>query len=189
MSTARQTGHRAIALVPARGVRVETGRLTVGNYLDDWLASRVSLRPSTLRSYEGHVRLYLKPGLGGLKLAELRYADVERVFARLAHEGRIKPATMKRVHATLNKALNDAVRRHLLVVNHAQHVELPSAAKRPFTIWTPSQLAYFLDATREERFWPFYRLASFTGMRRGELAGLRWDDVELDRRAARIRGR
>ena len=186
----RREAERALAAAldaEARGVRVQTGRLTVGQYLDDWLESRVRLRPSTARSYEAHVRLYLRPGLGGLKLTDLRHSDVERIFARLVQEGRIKPATIKRVHATLSKALNDAVRRNLLGVNHAQHVELPVVTKRPFTIWTPSQLAYFLSATRDDRLWPIYRLAAFTGMRRGELAGLRWDDVDLDRGAVHVR--
>ena len=164
----------------ARGVRVDTGRLTVGAYLDEWLASRLRLRPSTARSYEAHLRLYLKPALGALRLADLRHADIDRVFAALVTEGRLSPTTLKRVHATLNKALNDAVKRHLLVVNPAAHVELPRAHAKGFDIWTPTQLADFLHETRDDRHWPLYRLAAFTGMRRGELAGLRWVDVDND---------
>lgn len=156
------------------------GDLTVGEYLDEWLAGRLKLRPSTTRSYEAHVRLYLKPALGHLRLSDVRHADVDRMFASLIADGRLTPASLRRVHATLNKAMNDAVRRNLRVFNPAGHVELPTASRTRFEVWTPTQLAEFLTATRDDRHWPLYRLAAMTGLRRGELAGLRWADLDLD---------
>lgn len=171
---------RAALEAAQNGLRVDTGRLTVGEYLDEWLAGRHKLRPSTTRSYEAHVRLYLKPALGHQRLSDVRHADVDRMFASLIAGGRLTPASLRRVHATLSKAMNDAVRRNLRVFNPAAHVELPTASRTRFAVWTPTQLAEFLTATRDDRHWPLYRVAAMTGLRRGELAGLRWADLDLD---------
>ncbi len=82
---------RAALEAEENGLRVDTGRLTVGEYLDEWLAGRHKLTPSTARSYEAHVRLYLKPALGRLRLSDVRHADVDRLLGALIADDRLTP--------------------------------------------------------------------------------------------------
>jgi hypothetical protein len=110
-----------------------------------WLASRVSLRASTLSGYAAHVEEYLDPHLGGVPLRELSIGDVQRMFAsimRCGASGRpVTPATLHRIHATLRAALNAAVRARHVDDNPARYVELPQARRPHAVVWTPTQIA------------------------------------------------
>ena len=84
---ARQALNQALAAVTQSGY-VEPTRLTVGEYLDQWIAGKAGLRSNTRRSYQGHIDLYLKPGLGHVRLTELRDVHIERLYAVLPLVGR-----------------------------------------------------------------------------------------------------
>lgn len=170
------------------GIDVET-RLTVGEYLESWLASKRSLRPSTAKSYRYHIRLYLNPLLGHVRLRELRAHQVDVLIDELSKTRGarvLSSATVRRIYSTLRVALNDAVRRRLIPYNPAEHVDLPTERRAPVTVWTSEQVAQFLSASRNDRLYPAYHLVVMSGMRRGEVCGLRWSDVDLDRGLLRI---
>jgi hypothetical protein len=117
--------------------------LRTGEWLERWLASRVSLRASTSRGYAAHVRGYLVPYLGGIALAELSPADVQGMFTAIirgdAALGRpVSAATLRRIHATLRAALNAAVRAGLITSNPGRWPELPAAARPRPQVWTPA---------------------------------------------------
>jgi integrase len=183
---------------PARG-------MTSGEWLQRWLASRVSLRASTSRGYAAHVRGYLVPYLGGIPLAELSPGDVQAMFtaiirgeAALGHP--VGAATLRRIHATLRAALNAAVRAGLISVNPGRWPELPRAVRPRPQVWTPAlterwqrdgwrpgvgvwtaeQTAQFLRTVRGHRLYALFHLIALRGLRRGEAAGLRWSDLDLD---------
>ncbi len=169
---------------------------TVGEWLTEWLDGQVQLRASTRRSYAAHVRLYLAPHLGHVRLQDLEAGHVERMYAavragnaRRASEGEreVGPATVKRIHATLMTSLNTAVRRRVLPYNPAQHVELEASQRPKVQPWQVEELGAFLDATSTDRLGPMYELVAFAGLRRGEAVGLRWCDVDLARRVVHIR--
>ena len=114
--------------------------LTTGEWLSRWLATRVSVRASTSRSYAAHVRGYLVPYLG-IPLAALSGGDVQAMFTAIARDvtalGRpVSAATLHRVHATLRAALNGAVRAGLITVNPGRWPELPKAARPRPQVWT-----------------------------------------------------
>jgi integrase len=164
------------------GVDVAT-RLTLGDYLDHWLEGKRALRPSTLRSYREHIQLYLRPRLGSLRLREVRPDDVDRLLADLSTGQRrrsLSAATQRRIYATLRAALNDAVARRLLAYNPVLHVELPREERAATIVWTPAQVATFLDHVAQDRLYGLYHLVIVTGLRRGEVTGLRWKDLDLD---------
>lgn len=186
-------------------------KLTVGDYLEQWLAGKATLRPTTARSYGEHVRLYLVPVLGGVRLAELRPVHVERLYAAMRALGAtdakgsevralleartplqrltmrpLSPATIRRVHATLLSALNTAVKRRLLPWNPAQHVELATGDRPRVRVWSPAQVGAFLDGISEDRLASLYHLVAYVGLRRGEAVGLRWQDVDLDAGELRV---
>lgn len=169
---------------------------TVGSYLQDWLESKVDLRANTRRSYESHLRLYFLPHIGHLRLQDLEASHIERMYAALRAEQKRKisngkhgfsATTMHRIHATLKSALNTAVRKRYIPYNPAQHVELERAERPKVDPWTVEELGRFLDATAGDRLGVLYEVMAFAGLRRGETVGLRWCDVDLDRRVLHVR--
>jgi len=165
----------------ADGTYAHDERKTVGAWLDEWLAAKVEagLRPTTARSYRQHITDYLTPHLGKLRLRDLRPGHVSAMLRKVAAAGP-GPATVRRIHATLRSALSSAVRQQLIAYNVAANVELPAAPRPKVRPWEPAELGAFLDhATTDERLGAFFELVAATGLRRGEAAGLRWEDVDL----------
>jgi integrase len=165
------------------GASADVRGLTVGKYLTDWLGGKRNLRPSTRRSYESHIRVYLTPTIGHVRLSALRADHLDAMYASIrAGELRKPPsvATLRRLHATLHSALATAYRRRLISHNPAGQVELEAVPRAPRDVWTPTQLAAFLRHASGDRLGAAYHLIGSTGLRRGELCGLRWIDVDLD---------
>ena len=170
--------------------RPRRSSLTLAVYLTQrWLPTkRLSLRTSTWDSYRRNIELHVLPSIGRVPLRHLRPDHLERLYAELCNNGRVDGArglsnkTVVEIHAMLRRALEDARLRGLLVTNPAAIAHAPkrrpleSAASRS---WTADQLRSFLDTAKSSRLYPALRLAAYTGMRRGELLGLRWSDVDL----------
>ena len=169
-----------------QSVVVPVKRTTVEQFLvEQWLPSLVRVRPSTLRSYSGHVHHHLVPRLGSRPLRDLSTPDVNRLVAALSRSRSstgtgLAPATVHRVHATLRVALADAVRWGLLPNNVASGAELPRKPKRDMQVWTSEQLRTFLRSCATDELGPLYSLIAHTGMRRGEAVGLRWRQVDVE---------
>jgi integrase len=161
---------------------VSVHTLTVGQYLENWLAGKHALKPKTVALYRDLVRLYLEPHLGGLRLLELRAQHLDTFYAAISigRRGRpLSPATIRRVHAVLRSALGSAVKRRLIPYNPAEHIELAPENPRRAKPWTPAQCLTFLRAIQDDRLAALYDLMLVTGLRRGEAIGLRWEDVDV----------
>ncbi len=162
------------------GLVHDDGRLTLGEYLDRWLAStKDTVRIGTWKQYEMLVRLHLKPGLGGVRLCRLNEMQVQAFYRAKLDSG----ASARRVqyaHVTLHKALKDAVRWRVTPRNVAASVTPPRPAKREIKPLTREQVSTLLSAAEGERLYPLYVLAVTTGMRSGELLGLQWRDMDLE---------
>jgi integrase len=184
--SAAQVGlSESMARFRQRGVAAEQDmrgrRMFLADYLPQWLADRQTIKSSTRAGYARHIRLYLVPYLGHLRLEELRGEDIEAMYRSMRQPGKLSPAWIQRVHATLRKALNDAVRRYkYLDYNPAQLVELESVPAPKAKYWNSKQAGAFLDAIVNERLYALYHLAVTRGLRRGEIVALRWEDVDLD---------
>ncbi len=179
-----------------RGEYIDRGSITVGEYLDQWLdAHAVEIKPRTLDSYRSVLRLYVKPQIGGLRLQAIRPARITKLYRDLLTSGGkngnpLSPSTVTRLHAILRKAFSDAVLvDELLSSNPVERAKRPKGQGNELgAIWTPEQLRTFLDAVRSHRLYAFYRLAAYSGARRGELLHLRWPDVDLDGLQITIKG-
>ena len=153
---------------------------------------------TTLVGYEVMIARQLIPRIGALQLRELTPAHLNTLYLELLESGRLQrpgglsPRTFRAAHTVLRRALADAVRQGLLTRNVADLADPPSAAaakaeaRKAVRTWTPPQLREFLDHSREQRLYPAFLLGAMTGMRRGEVLGLRWQDVDLDNRSLSV---
>jgi integrase len=170
----------------------------LGEYLDQWLElQRSQLQPSTWLSYRANVESYLKPALGDTPLADLTAAQLTAFYARLQQSGgrRGQPLALRTVqycHGVIHKALADAVRFETLSRNVAASAVLPKVdlrgdGVREVRSWSAEELRSFLGHTAGSPRHALWHVAAFTGLRRGELLGLRWDDVDIEGHALTVR--
>ena len=165
-------------------MRSTTPSCTVAGFLIGWLEGRQSLRPSTRQAYQSHLTSTCSPSWATCGWLDLRSHHIEAMYRRIidantARERPIGPTTMRRIHATLNSALNTAVRRGLIRRNPATTVDLPRPSPVASSAWTYEEVAAFLTATKDDHLAVLYRLLVLTGLRRGEAVGLRWSDLDL----------
>ncbi|MGH9248815.1 MAG: tyrosine-type recombinase/integrase, partial [Acidimicrobiales bacterium] len=178
-----------------RRLQRRTGRLTLGEYLQDWITGKQAdgLRPKTVENYRHHIATIYTPLIGHVKLADLHVGLVEDVLrqARQDHEDRygrkMRPTTIERARATLRSALGDARREGLVAGNPAADARLPKASRPRVAPWGPKDLGRFLDATNGDRLGSLWLLLAFTGLRRGEALALRWRDVHVEQREIVVR--
>ena len=166
-----------------RGLVYDAGKLTLGQYLDRWLADSVkgTVKEATYANYSYITRVHISPALGRLKLKSLTSAHVRTFYGEKARSG-LSAATVKKMHVVLRKALSQAVSDGLIPRNAAQGVKLPRVSTPGDEInpLNSEESAAFLEAARGERLEALYILAVHCGLREGELLALRWEDVDLE---------
>jgi integrase len=193
----RNEAERALAEViseVSRGTFAEPTKRTVAEFLREWLVGGKSrgLRLSTLVGYEVAIERWLIPRLGSLPLAQLTPGHLNTAYSELMESGRVQgegglsPRTVRIAHSVIRRALKDGVKWGKLTRNVADAADPPSTARakadarKRMRVWTPAQLRRFLRHTKDDRLYALWLLAASTGMRRGELLGLRWADLDLD---------
>jgi integrase len=168
------------------GLIFDAGQMTVGEYLDRWLTNslRGTVRESTRERHEINVRVHINPTLGRVRLKNLTPAHV-RSLHREKLDAELAPATVRKIHSTLHKALSQAMADGLVPRNSAD-VKAPRLAPEEMRPLSESEARAFLKTACGDRFESLYVLAVTTGLRRGELLGLRWDNVNLERGTLRV---
>jgi integrase len=163
------------------GVIFDAENLTIGEYLDRWLKDSVerNVGPRTLSNYQLQVRQHLRPALGQVKLKALSPAHIQGLYRSKLDAG-LAPSSVRYIHAVLHRALKQALRWGLVPRNASESVDLPRLGKEEVEVLLPYEVRAFLDAAREDRLEALYVVAVTVGLRRGELLGLRWTDLELD---------
>ncbi|MDR7401316.1 MAG: site-specific integrase [Armatimonadota bacterium] len=170
----------------AGGGTIPTTRLTVGQFLEQWLQKRAgTVRETTWASYREIIHAHLIPALGRAPLRALTPLAVQGYVAqKLRH---LAPATVRKHLAVLREALGHAVRWGLLTRNVCDLVERPRVPHREIRVWDSEQVRVFLaEARRSSPYYPLYVMAATTGMRAGELLALRWSDVDFLMGTARV---
>jgi integrase len=164
-----------------QGAPVVPDRQTVAHYLKDWLegCKPPALEYSTYAGYEQYVRLHLIPAFGSTKLGQLTPQQVQRLYRDKLAQGK-STTTVRHIHACLHRALEDAVRFGLVQRNVADLVKAPQFHKHPMQVYTPEQARKLLETAKGMRLEALYVLALSTGMREGELLGLKWREVDID---------
>jgi integrase len=163
--------------------------LSVAKFLTDWLAStaKPQLRETTYNSYEQHIRLYILPLLGLKKLNKLEPTDVQRLLDRMMNGDKpLSSRTALYSYSVLKRALQYALRWGMVSRNVATLVDAPRLRQREIIALDSTQARAFLAAVQGHRLQALYTLALGTGMRRGELLGLRWIDVDTEKGTLQI---
>ena len=153
--------------------------------------TRTRVKPSTLHSYQRNLELHVLPSLGAKRLQQITPTMLTTLYASLASDGRngarLSAKTISYIHAIVHKVLADAADADLVARNVADRAKPPRPARvttREIQSWTADELGQFLTCVAGTRLEAVWRLAAMTGMRRGEVLGLRWSDLDLD--AARL---
>jgi integrase len=172
-----------------RGVLVVVSKLTVAQLLDGWLLSARHLKPSTRHGYQVHLKP-VRDRLGTIEVQRLTKASVDELVEHMLRTGGRKgegraPSTVRQTLVILEQAMDDAERQGMVVRNVVRLVAKPRQVRQEMKTWTAEQLTTFLDAARGDRFAALWRVAAF-GLRRSEVAGLRWQDVDVEAECARV---
>jgi integrase len=203
-SEAEQAMTEALAKLDA-GTWTNDRSVTVGQWLNQWLADGTAAgwEAKTRANYSGHVRDVWLPQLGDLRLRDLRRRHIDKVIRGLAkpqtdprppgligrHVTVRKPSTLDGYRRTIRAALSAAVRADLIVLNPAEgRIDaIPTSRRRPETFWTPEQTARFLEETAADPLAALFEVAAYAGLRRAELCGARWGDLDPDGAGLTIR--
>ena len=179
----------------------QQGKYTFGEWMDVWYESYcvIKVRPSSHQSYRGIIKNHIKPALGNVKLEDLTTLMLQRFYSNLLTKGRVirkeaekqpkglAPKTVRNIHNLIHEALEKAVADRLILENPANGCELPQVEHREMKTLDMDQLdRFFMEAKRSGVFELYYTALS-TGMRRGELLGLKWSDVDWHNRVISVR--
>lgn len=169
------------------GLAFDADTLTFGEYLGRWLKDSVrgSVRETTFDNYETLVRRHLVPALGSLKLSKLRAAHLQGLYRAKLEEG-LTPGRVRLIHAVASRALNQAVKWQLLPSNPAKATDPPRPKDKEIHPLSREVVGRVLEEVSRDRLGALFVLAVFTGLRAGELLGLKWEDLNLEEGEARI---
>jgi len=165
-----------------RGTAIEGSKMTVGEYLLHWVdtVARHNVRVTTYESYRWMIAKHIIPTLGSVPLQKLTAAQVQGFYSEKLSGG-ASPRLVHLCHLRLRQALTQAVKWNMVSRNVTDAVDAPTVRYKRGGTWTPAEARTFLAAALSDGYSPLWHLALATGMRRGELLGLRWQDVDEKR--------
>jgi integrase len=183
-ATRKEASAKAMKALAERrtGTFTPSDPTTVADLFARWLEFRTTnrkLKQTTAHSYAWIARHYLLPRLGDMRVTALTPLHLERLQASLAREG-LSPRTIRYARSLLSSALKQAMRWGLIHRNVVDFVETPRVTRPKRRVWQPEEAHRFFEAARNERLHALFHLALVTGLRRGELLGLRWQDLDLE---------
>ena len=184
-------------------VGIDYGRAknyTVGSWLEVWMENyaKIKPRPSTYKTSQGFLKNHIKPQIGGIPLADLTSLDLQRFYKHLLDGGRVDrieakkkpkglaPKTVRNIHQMIGSAYNLAMEQRLVTKNPTQGCALPKVEHKEMKTLTADQLSAFFQEARDSGVYELYYIDLATGLRRGELLGLKWTDVDLVRGVLKI---
>ena len=169
----------------------EESKMPLGEWLDRWLEEYAapSVRPSTLEGYRGYVERNIKPRLGNKPVGKITVEDIRQLYRELQEHGRqeehpqygykLAGSTIRRIHGVLHEVLDAAAQENLIARNPTDGITLPRKKAAPKQVLNNAQLERFMTAIQEDKVWhDFFYTELTTGLRRGEICGLMWQDFD-----------
>jgi integrase len=164
-----------------QGLTYEGAKTTVGDYLQNWLASmKNALRPTTYSHYELLINNHISKGISELLIKDMRTDQIQSMYDKWIKDGLGIPTVLK-IHQVLHAALERAVKTGILIQNPSRYVSRPKEQHREMRFWDEAEAGRFLLAARENRLYCLFHLALTSGARQSELLGLKWQDIEWSR--------
>jgi integrase len=178
-----------------------TKQYTVGQWLDTWMENyaKLQVRASSYKTYQGFIENHIKPALGDVPLEKLTAMNLQRLYKYLLESGRVectearnKPKglsvkTVRNINQMISSALNCAVEQRLIPANPTKGCVLPKLERKEMKILPPESLGTFFEEAQRSGVFELYYIDLATGLRRGELLGLKWNDIDLDKGIIHVR--
>ena len=173
---------------------VKSGQYTVGQWMDIWFENyaKIKVRPSSHKTYRGYIENHIKPHIGKVPLNKLTSLQVQTLYRKLLADGRVertesqnKPKglsakTVRNINQVISSAMDFAKSQKLISSNPTDACALPKVEHQEMKTLTTGQLAAFFREAKHSGVFEMYYLELATGLRRGELLGLKWDDIDLE---------
>ncbi len=177
------------------GAYIEPSNIKLSEWLDKWIEGRKNtIAYSTYRNYKVMIRNHIKPEIGNIKLKDLEARQIQELLnykledGKVNGEGGLSVRTVKYIYQTLHTALEQAIKERLIPSNVCKPVEIPKGQEeKELKVWDDQQVRGFLKKAKCSRFYMLFYLALNTGMRRGELLGLRWKDIDFKKNRINVR--
>ncbi len=180
---------------------VKNDQYTVGQWLDIWFENyaKLKVRPSSHQTYHGYIKNHIKPFIGDLPLKKLTSLELQKLYRRLLSDGRVdriesknqpkglSAKTVRNIHQVISSALDQAVEQRVISMNPAKGCSLPKIEHHEMKTLTADQLGAFFREARSSGVYEMYYIELATGLRRGELLGLKWEDVSFEQCSIRVR--
>lgn len=186
----KKEGEAALAEIVdqlSKGEFIEPSKMTFGSYFKEWLENRQNITNTTRKMYDSYFRTHIDPALGKIPLSKLSPLDIQKFVKKLRDKG-LSDEMVKRVYSTVNASLNTAVKMEIVSKNVADKIEKPTVKREERAIWSNDSIKEFLIKTKgETRYWIAVFLAVMTGMRQGEILGLKWTDIDFEKNVLYVR--
>lgn len=174
---------------------------TVGQWLDAWMENyaKLQVRASSYKTYQGFISNHIKPALGDIHLDKLTAMDLQQLYKHLLENGRVECTesrnkskglsvkTVRNINQMISSALNCAVEQRLIPANPTKGCVLPKLERKEMRILPPESLGTFFEEAKRSGVFELYYIDLATGLRRGELLGLKWSDIDLDKGIIHVR--
>ena len=179
----------------------KAGKYTVGTWMDEWFENyaKVKVRPSSHQTYRGYIDNHIKPNIGKIPLEKLTSLELQKLYKKLLEKGRVErieskgqskglsPKTVRNIHQIIASAMRLAKEQRLIATDHTEGCALPKLEHREMKTLPVEQLTSFLREAKDSGVFEMYYVELATGLRRGELLGLKWEDIDLEKGNLRVK--
>ena len=190
------------AIEEARSLDItRVGKYTVGVWMDEWFENyaKVKVRPSSHQTYRGYIDNHIKPNIGKAPLEKLTSLELQKLYKKLLTSGRVErveskhqakglsPKTVRNIHQIIASAMKLAKEQRLITTDPTEGCALPKLEHKEMKTLPVEQLASFLREAKDSGVFEMYYVELATGLRRGELLGLKWEDIDLEHGSLRVK--